>query len=107
MEAKVILNFPNYFATLDGNILHYRDGCIKPMKAGISTKGYYQVTLCKSGNHYFKYVHRLILETFVGPCPEDMECLHLDENKKNNNLENLKWGTHSENVQRYNLSKRI
>jgi hypothetical protein len=42
-------------------------------------------------------VHRLILETFVGPCPEGHETLHLDDNPRNNRLENLRWGTRKEN----------
>lgn len=43
-------------------------------------------------------VHRLVLETFVGPCPFGMECRHLDGNQKNNRVDNLRWGTHIENV---------
>ncbi len=39
------------------------------------------------------FVHRLILETFVGPCPEGMECRHLDGNPRNNRLSNLEWAT--------------
>jgi hypothetical protein len=43
------------------------------------------------------YVHRVVLEAFVGPCPEGMECRHLDGNSANNQVDNLKWGTPSEN----------
>jgi hypothetical protein len=42
-------------------------------------------------------VHRLVLLTFVGPCPEGMQCRHLDGNQRNNRLSNLKWGTIKEN----------
>ena len=42
-------------------------------------------------------VHRLILETFVGPRPQGMECRHLDGNPLNNHLINLCWGTRDEN----------
>jgi hypothetical protein len=44
-----------------------------------------------------RFVHRLVLQAFVGPCPEGMECRHLDGNSANNRLENLAWGTCSEN----------
>lgn len=44
-----------------------------------------------------KYIHRLVLEAFVGPCPDGMEALHSDGNKTNNNVDNLRWGTPSEN----------
>ncbi len=51
------------------------------------------------GSHPLMLVHRLVLAAFVGPCPEDMECRHLDGNPANNKLENLAWGTRKENQQ--------
>lgn len=42
-------------------------------------------------------VHRLILETFVGFCPENMECCHNDGNSLNNKLSNLRWDTRESN----------
>jgi hypothetical protein len=42
-------------------------------------------------------IHSLVLEAFVGPCPEGMECCHNDGNAKNNNLCNLRWDTYSNN----------
>lgn len=42
-------------------------------------------------------IHTLVLNNFVGLCPAGMECRHLDGNPKNNKLNNLKWGTRSEN----------
>jgi predicted XRE-type DNA-binding protein len=38
------------------------------------------------------------LETFIGTCPSGMECRHLDGNPRNNKLDNLCWGTHSNNM---------
>lgn len=37
------------------------------------------------------YLHRIVLETFCGPCPSDYEGHHRDENPKNNSLANLEW----------------
>jgi len=42
------------------------------------------------------YVHQLVLETFVGPRPEGRQCRHLNGNSLDNRLENLSWGTASE-----------
>lgn len=44
-------------------------------------------------------LHRLVLLAFIGPCPKGQECRHLDGNRQNNRLNNLKWGTRSENAQ--------
>lgn len=43
-------------------------------------------------------VHRLILEAFVGPCPEGMEACHNDGDRGNNRLNNLRWDTRSANM---------
>ena len=43
------------------------------------------------------WVHRLVLEAFVGPCPAGMEGCHNDGNPKNNELGNLRWDTDSGN----------
>jgi hypothetical protein len=45
-----------------------------------------------------RYVHRLVLEAFAGPCRVGMEARHLDGNSRNNHLLNLKWGTIEENT---------
>ncbi len=43
-------------------------------------------------------LHRVVLEAFVGPRPEGYVCRHLDGDPSNNALENLTWGTPSENM---------
>ncbi len=45
-----------------------------------------------------KRVHTLVLLAFCGPCPPGYECRHLDDQKMNRRLSNLKWGTRSENL---------
>lgn len=45
-----------------------------------------------------RLVHRLVLEAFVGPCPPGHECCHRDGDPSNNCLDNLYWGTRSDNV---------
>lgn len=62
--------------------------------------GYQRVQLCY-GPVIRKdtYVHRMVLETFVGPCPEGLEACHNDGNPLNNRLDNLRWDTKSANAQ--------
>ena len=54
--------------------------------------------LSRDGQMQRPQVHRLVLETFVGPCPAGMEACHNDGNPANNRLENLRWDTGSENM---------
>ncbi len=59
--------------------------------------GYPQVMLSKGGKPKPFDIHRLVLEAFVGPCPDGMECRHLDGDRSNCHLDNLCWGTPSRN----------
>ena len=59
---------------------------------------YAMVNLYESSGKRRAYVHRLVLEAFVGPCPEGMECCHNDGNPKNNHLQNLRWDTRKGNI---------
>lgn len=52
---------------------------------------------CRRG-YPTRKAHRLICEAFHGPCPNGMECIHIDEDASNNKPTNLKWGTHKENM---------
>jgi hypothetical protein len=52
----------------------------------------------KDGKSKGVSVHRLVIEAFSGPPPENMECRHLDGDATNNHIRNLRWGTHTENV---------
>lgn len=38
-----------------------------------------------------KYIHRMMLEAFVGPCPTGHHCDHIDGNGYNNSIGNLRW----------------
>lgn len=70
----------------------------KVIKAKETEDGYLMVRLSKNGVRKGKLSHRLVLEAFVGPCPEGMEARHLDGNPKNNSVDNLQWGTPKENA---------
>lgn len=61
--------------------------------------GYRQVMLyAGNGNPQVpKRTHIVMLEAFVGPRPEGQFGLHNDDDRDNNTLPNLRWGTRSEN----------
>jgi len=61
--------------------------------------GYVKMALFCDGRARVASLHHLVLEAFVGPRPEGMQCRHLDGNKENNCQWNLRWGTPMENGQ--------
>lgn len=61
--------------------------------------GRLRVSLFRDSKRTFASVHRLVVEAFVGPPPDGMECCHNDGDKTNNRVENLRWDTRSANMQ--------
>jgi hypothetical protein len=57
-----------------------------------------QLNLSSGGCKRRFYLHAVVLLAFVGARPAGMQCRHLDGNKLNNRLENLRWGTAKENA---------
>lgn len=63
-------------------------------------RGYRRVRLRHEGKTNVFWVHHLVLEAFVGPCPPGMEACHFpDRNPANNRLDNLRWATHGDNCE--------
>ena len=55
--------------------------------------GYYRVMLTKDEKRYKKLLHRLLAETYI-PNPDNLPFVdHMDHDKKNNSLSNLRWVT--------------
>ena len=62
------------------------------------TKGYWVVSLFKDLCRKQCYVHRLVVEAFLGPIPDDMEVNHKDGIKLNCCSTNLEVVTHQQNA---------
>lgn len=62
-----------------------------------SKGGYMTVKLSINGRVKRRIVSRLIALAFIGPCPDDHECAHLNGKRTDNRPDNLKWATPREN----------
>lgn len=111
VEYREVSGFPGYRVGSDGSVwsqwakitLGWRYGTKpilgktwKRLRPGSHRTGHLMVMLCP-GRHT-KFVHRLVLEAFIGPCPEGMEACHNDGNCKNNCATNLRWDTSKANA---------
>lgn len=115
VEYRDIPGFPGYQVGDDGSVWTAWCGRRKPRigdtwirKGELVHRGkrsdsdsqrcpYHHVILTISRRRYNRYVHRLVLEVFRGPCPPGCETRHLDGNHENNRLSNLIWGTKQRN----------
>lgn len=59
--------------------------------------GYLVVSMYRFGVRSQRTIHTLVIEAFVGPAPDGMECCHNNGRKSDCRLENLRWGTKQEN----------
>lgn len=60
--------------------------------------GHLQIKLCDVNRYRHVTVHSLVAAAFHGPRPEGLEIRHLDGDPTNNRVENLRYGTTSENM---------
>lgn len=100
---KAIPNFPDYLISDTGIVYSIAERANRGrpktpiIKSRWLCRGYWAVDLSANKKQIKKFVHHLVLETFIGPRPKGYQCRHLDGNPLNSKLSNLKWGTRKEN----------
>lgn len=65
----------------------------------IGVNGYPRVNLWRTPRRIMRPIYRLVLEAFVGPCPEGMEACHNNGLRADCRLTNLRWDTPAANSQ--------
>ncbi|MHB8084294.1 MAG: NUMOD4 domain-containing protein [Dehalococcoidia bacterium] len=105
-QWKDIPDFPGYQVSNHGRVRSYKNKNGRRLESTPQTilkpviiKGYANVSLSIDGIQILKKIHRLVLETFIGPCPDGHEGCHNDGIPTHNCLFNLRWGTKSDNYQ--------
>lgn len=73
----------------------YKQRLLRPT---LDKSGYYRVHLGVNGVKKSYSVHRMVLMAFVGIPPNGYEGCHNNGISTDNRIENLRWGTQSENV---------
>jgi len=102
MEWRECYGNPTYEISEFGEVRRTIDGhaCKKGkiLKGSIGTGGYRYFKLMHPDGKYREAGHRLVIEAFVGPCPDDKtEVAHNDGVPDNNHYSNLRWATVKEN----------
>ena len=79
----------------DGRSRRWPESILKPYKLA---SGHLIVGLYKNHKQEKRYVHRLVLEAFVGEAPPGTEACHWNDDPADNRMENLRWGTPADNM---------
>ena len=88
-----------YYISNKGKIkrIRIRNGKPELIKLNENTKGYYYFYLLNTKNKEKYYVHRIVAQLFLEQNKGKYIVDHIDGNRKNNNVTNLRWVTISEN----------
>lgn len=87
--------YKNYYVSSCGRIRHKtKNNLLKPS----ITCGYYKVRLSEKGMVEDVMIHKLVYQLFCGAIDDKKVIDHIDGNKLNNNINNLRQITLSENV---------
>jgi len=84
-----INNFSDYLIYKDGRVYSKRRNIY--LKPEINNGGYFRISLCHKQKKYKKFIHRLVAEHYILNPHNYPQVDHLDRNKLNNNIENLRW----------------
>ena len=103
MRIVNVLGYEGLYAVTDeGEIYSLKKGGI--MKKSIGRGGYYEVKLSKNGISKKWFVHRVVLGSFKKKLNEKLVVDHINCNKLDNRLENLRQITSRENTARAKVS---
>lgn len=81
------------FLRSDGTMATYKGKILMPVG-----RPYLHVSLSKNNIHTMARIHRLVAEAFI-PNPNRLKCIdHIDCDKTNNQVDNLRWCSHLQNI---------
>jgi len=102
-EFKIINDYPNYKISNFGRI--YSEKTKIFLKPGVDNVGYLQTNFNNGVKKKYFRIHRLVAIYFIDN-PNNFKCVdHIDKNKLNNDVNNLRWCSYSQNFMNKNKRK--
>lgn len=91
-----VRGFPMYWVSTLGRV--YSMQTRKFLKPQMDTSGHFQVRLSNEREQRLYFVHRLVAEAFIDNPHGDPIVRHLNDDRYNNEVSNLAWGTIGDNA---------
>ena len=79
-----------------------KNGKYKIIKGSIQSKGYRYFQLNRNNKRINKLFHQLVAKCFIGERPDNLVIDHIDRNKLNNNVNNLRYISFYDNLKNCN-----
>lgn len=98
MRSAAVPGFPEYRIDINAQVYRVVGDRLERRKSSRGNHGYMVHGFWRNNKGTTFYVHRLMLDAFIGPAGEGQEALHANGDPIDNRLENLSWGTRSQNV---------
>jgi len=96
MNLVPIKNYQNYSFDLNSNQV-YNTKYKRYLKISSNNNGYYKIRLRENSKDKTFLFHRLVYEIYKGEIPKGLCIDHIDNNTENNNIDNLRLATYSQN----------
>lgn len=77
----------------------------EPLVGSVNSRGYMHTTCRVDGKRVWRNVHRVVWEVHNGPVPEGLEIDHINRDKTDNRISNLRAVTHAANMK--NIDKPV
>lgn len=94
-EWKIVKNYPDYKISNLGDIFSIKSN--KILKPRQDENGYYKIKLINDIKRRHMFIHRLVYDTFKNIIDDNKVIDHIDKNKINNNINNLREVSLSDN----------
>lgn len=95
-EFEFIPGFNHYMVSNKGRVWSEKSqSFLKPKP--MDREGHLGFCLCENGVCHYVYLHRIMAQAFLSNSKHYPIVRHLDDDRDNNDLENLKWGTQKDN----------
>lgn len=99
-EWRQVDNLP-YEVSSEGRVRR-RGRVLRPR---VHSNGYLRVCLSVNGEHSDQYIHRLVAKAFLGEPDAGMHADHINGDRADNRLSNLRWLTSDENRSTRHLAR--